>query len=278
MPTVKANGLNIEVERFGDPSAEPILLIRGLGSQLVHWPAGFVSGLVENGFHVIAFDNRDTGLSQKMIGNDAAPYTLRDMAADAVGVLDACAVDSAHVLGISMGGKILQHMALDFPERVRTATIVMSSSDAPGLSPAAPEVREALSSPTETVDRDSVVDHWLATDRLWASPGFPFDEVERRKVYRLAYDRCYDPQGVARQFAAMMADRDRYERLPGISIPTLVVHGTDDAIYGVDHGRDLAARIPDAELLEVEGMGHDLEGPVPGLIVLHVARLAQRAR
>ena len=295
MPQLKANGLEIAIERFGDASGEPILLIRGLGSQLVHWPGEFIAGFVEKGFHVVAYDNRDAGLSQKIEETGAADiagsgsksvsgaspnahYTLLDMAADAVGVLDALRLSCAHVLGISMGGMILQEMAIHFPERVKSATIVMSSSGAPELPSAQPEVLERLTSAPPASDRENVVAHWLRCDQAWASPAYPFDKASRRELYCAAYDRCYCPDGTARQYAAILADTDRFERLSEIRSPTLVIHGTQDTIFSIEHGRDIAARIPGSELLEVEGMGHDLEGPVPALIVQNVMRLARRAQ
>lgn len=286
MTAITANGITIEVERHGPPTAVPLLLVRGLGSQLIHWPAALIDGFVREGFHVVTYDNRDAGLSQKFgesgrpdipallarvaAGAEVAvPYGVGDMAADGIGVLDALGIGAAHVLGISMGGMIVQHMALDRPGRLLSATIVMSSSGAPGLPPATPEAEAMLMAEAEDPsDRASVIDHTLRGDRIWGSPGFPFDESERRALIARAYDRCHYPEGVTRQYAAVLAGRGRrFARLGGIGLPVLVIHGTDDTLLPLEHGRDIAARIPGARLVEIAGMGHDLEGGISGVIV-----------
>lgn len=171
-----------------------------------------------------------------------------------------------------MGGMIVQHMALDHPQRLLSATIVMSSSGAPGLPPATPAAEAMLMAEAEDPsDRASVIDHTLRGDRIWGSPGFRFDEGERRALVARAYDRCHYPEGVTRQYAAVIAGRGhRFTRLGGIRLPVLVIHGTDDTLLPLEHGRDVAARIPGARLIEVEGMGHDLEGGISGIIVTAV--------
>lgn len=290
MPLIDANGVEIEVEQHGKAGDTPLLLVRGLGSQLIHWPATLIDGFVTRGFHVITFDNRDTGLSQKfqeagvpdiaalmerMAAGEAleVPYTMQDMARDAVAVLDACDIAKAHVLGISMGGMIVQYLALNHADRLLSASIVMSSSGAPDLPPAAPETAALLLSSPESDAREAVIAHTLICDKAWYSPGYPYDEAERRDLIGRAYDRCYHPEGVTRQYAAVLAGRGRHGELAGIDLPTLVIHGTDDSLLSIEHGRDLAARIPGARLIEIDGMGHDLEGAVPGMIVDHVADL-----
>lgn len=289
MTAIRANGITIEVERHGPAAGVPLLLVRGLGSQLIHWPGPLVEGFVRGGFHVITYDNRDAGLSQKfaslgrpdipamqaqLAAGEAprAPYTVADMAADGIGVLDTLGVAAAHVLGISMGGMIVQQMALDHPGRLLSATIVMSSSGAPGLPPATPEAETMLlAEPDDPGDRASVIAHTLRGDRVWGSPGFPFDEAERRTLVARAYDRCHYPEGVGRQYAAVLASRGRrFARLGEVRLPALVIHGTDDTLLPLAHGQDIAARIPDAKLIVIDGMGHDLEGGISTAIVAAV--------
>ncbi len=290
MPLIEANGIEIEVEQHAAEGGTPLVLVRGLGSQLIHWPSSLIDGFVKKGFHVITFDNRDTGLStkfsdhgvpdtaalqQKIVANEPVdvPYRMQDMASDLVGVLDACGIEKAHVMGISMGGMITQYLALNHADRLLSATIVMSSSGAADLPPASPEVWELLLAEPESHDRETVIAHTLMCDYAWYSPSFPFDEEERRDLIGQAYDRCYDPAGVARQYAAVISGRGRAEELSKIDLPILVIHGTADTLIPMEHGRDLAARISGARLVEIEGMGHDLEGDVPDMIIDHLTRL-----
>ncbi|WP_164726880.1 alpha/beta fold hydrolase [Shimia sediminis] len=283
------------MEQHGTKDAPAILLVRGLGSQLIHWPNSLIEGLVEKGFRVVTFDNRDMGLTQKftefgvpdiaeletkVAANEPVdvPYTLRNMSDDAIAVLDVCGIDKAHVMGISMGGGIVQHMALDHADRLLSATIVMSSSWAPDLPQAEPEVWELMFSQPASHSREDVIAHTLICDRAFGSPGYPFDLEDRSELIGRAFDRCYNPEGATRQYAAVIASRGRASDLGRIDLPVLVIHGTGDALLPIAHGRDVAARIPGAEFIEIEGMGHDLEGAVPGMIVEHVTRLAQSAR
>ncbi len=293
MPKVDANGIQFEVERHGAGDATPLLLIRGLGTQLIHWPPALIDGFMRDGFHVVAYDNRDVGLSthfdacglpdldrvrEAVDAGQAAevPYTLEDMADDAVGLLDALDIPTAHVLGMSMGGMILQLMAHRYPDRVRSAAIVMSSSGGAHLPPPRPEIERLLSAQADDPnDREGVVDHELNGDRAWASPGFPFDEAERRELIGRAYDRSYHPAGVARQYAAIIANGSRVDLLRSIRVPALVIHGSDDALLSIEHGRDIAANIPNAEWLEIEGMGHDLEGGIQQRVVAATTRFAK---
>jgi pimeloyl-ACP methyl ester carboxylesterase len=267
MAQVPANGIMLEVERHGDPRGAPLVLIRGLGSQLIQWPEAMITAFVAVGCHVVTFDNRDAGLSQKM--DDGTNYTLSDMAADAVGLMDALDLGAAHVLGMSMGGMILQIMALEHPRRLLSASIVMSSSRAPHLPKAAPEVQAALLSPAPGGARAEVIAHELATGRLWQSPAWPFDAVGRAEMIGRCWDRCYCPGGVTRQFRAIEASTPDLARIDAITTPTLVLHGTQDALFPREHGRDIAGRVPGARLVEIDGMGHDLEGPLPGMVAGH---------
>lgn len=270
MAAITANGITIEVERHGDEAGAPLLLIRGLGSQIIHWPAALIEGFVDAGFHVIAFDNRDSGLSQSFENGPA--YGVADMAADAVGVLDALGIGRAHALGISMGGMILQEVLCTRPDRLLSATIVMSSSRAPGLPERSAEMqRLLLADPGDPeTDLEGVMEHILRCDRAWGSPGFPFDEDERRDLIRRAIRRRYCPDGVLRQARAVLGSPARPERLAETTTPTLVIHGDSDALVSIEHGRDIAARIPGARLVEVAGMGHDLDGGVSEIVVREV--------
>ena len=273
MPHVNAGGVDIYVETRGDKAARPLLLLRGLGSQIVHWPPPLLDRLVERGFFVVTPDNRDAGLSQKFEGGGEggeAPYRLEDLARDHVGVLDALGIARAHVLGISMGGMVAQIVAARWPGRVLTLASVMSSSGAPGLPRAAPRLRRLLLADPPAGRRRAIA-FTLRCDRAWGSPGFPFDEARRARLIARAYDRCWAPQGVKRQYAAILASGSRAGLLETVSAPTLVVHGRDDPLLPVEHGRDTAARIPAARLVEIEGMGHDLEGALGPMIADHMA-------
>ena len=270
MAQVSANGIMLEVERHGDPDAVPLVLIRGLGSQLIQWPAPLIAAFVDAGFHVITFDNRDAGLSQKF-GDDPA-YTLSDMAADTVGLMDVLGIARAHVLGMSMGGMILQLLALERPERILSATVVMSSSRAPDLPKATDDVQAALLSSAPSGARADVVAHDLATGRLWQSPFWPFDDAERAEMIGRCWDRCYCPDGVERQFHAMEASTLDLAAIEDIATPMLVIHGLQDALLRAEHGCDIAQRVPNARLVEIDGMGHDLEGPLPEVVAEHAIR------
>jgi pimeloyl-ACP methyl ester carboxylesterase len=295
MPLIDANDISIYVETHGDPGATPLILVRGLGSQIIHWPRPLIDGFVANGFFVITPDNRDAGLSQKFDDwgtiddkdfqakldageTPALPYRLKDMADDAIAVLDHFGIERAHLAGISMGGMIAQLAAVHHPERLISMTSIMSSTGNPDIPLGTPEARALLlEQPADPNDRAGVIAFTLKADRVWGSPGYPFDDAERADLIGRAYDRCWTPEGVKRQWAAARADRSRVERLKTIRLPSLVIHGLDDALVQAEHGRDTAANIPGAELVEIPGMGHDLEGGVATLIVEHVTRHARRA-
>ena len=280
---IVANGLQIEVEDSGqDPAGVPrpvVLLVMGLGMQLVAWPTELVQGLVDAGYRVIRHDNRDVGMSQRMeaLGKPnllwaglqhklgfapRPPYSLGDMATDALGVLDALGVSQAHVVGVSMGGMIAQRMALTAPQRVLSLTSVMSSSSAPGLPQARPEVMAALLRRPSGRDRQAVVDHYVRLFRVIGSPGFVTPEAELRQRIAQAAERGFYPVGTLRQMLAVMADSARAALLAQIKAPTLVFHGQDDPLLPYACGEDTARRIPGARLIGVPGMGHDLPVPV----------------
>ncbi len=275
MAQIQANGIAIEIERTGKASAPAIVLIRGLGTQLIQWPEKFVQRLVDRGFQLVMFDNRDVGLSEKfesagtpdlaalMTGRAQPAYQLTDMAEDVCGVLDALEIESAHIVGMSMGGMIAQLVAIMRPERTRSLVSIMSSSGRPDLPPPSPEAAAVLTSrPDRPDDRDSIIEHGMKTRRVIGSPGFPTDDTELRKQVEAAYDRSYYPQGVGRQLAAIVKGGSRVEQLKTISVPTLVIHGADDPLVPIEGGRDTAKNIPGALIEIIEGMGHELS---PGL-------------
>jgi proline iminopeptidase len=276
MPSLNANGIRIAFDTAGDPKAVPLLLVSGLGLQLTAWPEGFVEGLVDLGFYVIRFDNRDCGLSTKFEHAGTPnlglawlksllrwpirpPYTLEDMADDAIGVLSALGVARAHVVGISMGGMIGQLMAARFPSRVLSLTSIMSSSGRRGLPGPAPEVRRAMvRHPKAGADADAMVEQGVRLLQAIASPTYPTPEKQlRRRVARALRRNCC-PGGVARQILAVAASGDRTATLRSIAAPTLVIHGAADPMVPLACGQDTAQAIPNARLEVIEGMGHDL--------------------
>ncbi len=276
MPQITANGIQLEYETHGDPANPPLLLIMGLGAQLTLWPIELVEALVARGYYVIRHDNRDIGLSQKfgthgvpnfkrvalmrMFGLRAKiPYRLTDMAADAVGLLDALGIAKAHIVGASMGGMIAQLVAVDYPDRVLSLTSIMSTSGSRKVPPARPAAMKAL------LDRapagatlDDVIPIGLRVSKAIGSPGYPADETRLRERIARDFTRSFYPEGAARQISAIVDDGDRRSRLRRIGAPTLVIHGVDDALVPVEGGRDTAANIRGAKLLEIPGMGHDL--------------------
>ncbi|ALK97347.1 alpha/beta hydrolase [Massilia sp. WF1] len=274
MPSLNANGIRIAFDTAGDPKAVPLLLISGLGLQLTAWPDEFVEGLVELGFYVIRYDNRDTGLSTKFehAGTPSLglawlksrigwpirpPYTLEDMADDAVGVLSALGVARAHVVGVSMGGMIAQLMAAKYPSRVLSLTSIMSSSGRRGLPGPTPAVKRAMMRRPGT-DIDAMIEHGVRLLQAIASPTYPTPEKQlRRRVARALRRNCC-PGGVARQILAVAASGDRSPQLHTIAVPTLVIHGAADPMVPPACGVDTAEAIPNARLEMIEGMGHDL--------------------
>jgi len=292
---ISANGVAIEVEDHGSPQGEPLLLIMGLGMQLVAWHEDFVESLVQRGFRVIRFDNRDIGLSENLdrfgaprLGLDAlkfalglrvsSPYTLADMAADSVGVLDALGIPQAHVCGASMGGMIAQQMAVRHPDRVKSLTLMMTSSGARKLPGPSLKVRSALMSrPKNPTDVESVIAHYVALYELIGSPGYrPADGYVRSRL-QMSVRRSYRPAGTARQMVAIAADGDRSPLVAQIRLPTQIIHGKADPLVPVAAGHDLAAKIPGAELDLIDGMGHDLPVALWPRFVAGIASAAGRA-
>ena len=292
---IAANGIALEVEDHGSPGGEPLLLVMGLGMQLLAWPEGFVAALVERGFRVIRFDNRDIGLSTSFdsmgvpnlafdsirytIGMKVrSPYSLADMAADSVGVLDALGIARAHVCGASMGGMIAQHMAAAHPGRLKSLTLMMTSSGARRLPGPSLKVRASLiSRPKDPRELASIVEHYVDLYGLIGSPAFPAPKDELRERFARSVKRSYRPAGTARQMVAIAADGDRSNLLGAIRAPTQVIHGLADALVPVAAGRDLAARVPGASLDLIDGMGHDLPKELWPRFVAGIAAAATRA-
>ncbi|HSI52344.1 MAG TPA: alpha/beta hydrolase [Ramlibacter sp.] len=281
---VQANGISIEVEDTGADGSQAgrpvVLLIMGLGMQLVAWPAPFVQALVQQGFRVVRFDNRDIGLSQHMdhmgVPNIVwesvkhrlrlpvrAPYRVHDMAADAVGVLDALGIAQAHVVGVSMGGMIAQRVALAAHGRVRTLTSIMSSSGARNLPGPKSHVLRALLSRPKGEGEDAIVNHYIKLFKVIGSPGYPVEDDALRERILAATRRSFHPAGTLRQMVAIAADARRADELARIQTRTLVMHGKDDPLVPVACGQDTARRIPGSQFVAFHGMGHDLP---PGVV------------
>jgi proline iminopeptidase len=280
MPNLRCNGLDIEYESLGDPAAPAILLIMGLGMQLVAWPDGFCGHLIERGFRVIRYDNRDAGLSGQFAGGKPPnlvwamlaarlrlplrpPYTLNDMASDAIGLLDGLGIARAHIVGASMGGMIAQVLAARFPQRVLSLTSIMSSSGSPRLSgPKRDALKALLSKPEDPRNPEIVIEHLARVFGVIGSPAFPADPAELRQRLGRAVRRSYYPAGVARQLVAVIASGDRRKLLRTIIAPTLVIHGSADPLVPPDAGKDTAHNIPGSRLMVIDGMGHDLPPPL----------------
>jgi pimeloyl-ACP methyl ester carboxylesterase len=290
--TAPSNGIEIAYERHGDPNDEPLLLVMGLGAQLIAWPIELVDALVDRGFFVVRYDNRDVGLSTKLdsgAGGDFitqflaatqgqpvdAPYHLTDMAADGIGLLDHLGIESAHLVGASMGGMIVQTMTIEHPSRVRTLTSIMSTTGEQEVGQPTPEAMQALLQPMATT-RDEAIARSVETSRVICSP-VHFDEAEARKRAEEAYDRCFHPAGVARQLLGIVSSGSRAERLAGLDLPTLVIHGPGDPLVTVSGGERTAELVPGAQLLLIDDMAHDLPIPVVPQIVDAITALAARS-
>ena len=290
---VTANGIRLEVEDHGSPQGEPLLLVMGLGMQLLGWHDDLVALLVGRGFRVIRFDNRDIGLSQGFeqggtpnllldslryaFGmNVKSPYTLADMAADAIGILDALGIESAHVCGASMGGMIVQRMAASAPARVRSLTLMMTSSGARRLPGPSLKVRSALISrpPAQTVE--GIVEHYVRLYALIGSPAYPSPPAYLRDRFTTSVNRSYRPAGTARQMVAIAADGDRSPMLPSIRMPTRIIHGHADPLIPIAAAHDLKAKIAAAQIDVIDGMGHDLPAPLYPRFVDGIAAAAGR--
>jgi pimeloyl-ACP methyl ester carboxylesterase len=296
---VSANGVRIEVDIHGPDSGEPLLLIMGLGMQLIAWPEGFVEQLVAQGFRVIRFDNRDVGLSQAFdeLGVPSipltallhtlrlpvkAPYQLSDLARDAVGVLDALGIAKAHVCGASMGGMVAQHLGFAHGKRLKSLTLMMTTSGDRSVPKESLKVRRALISrprPGSTPEQkfENVLDHYVSLYGVIGSPGYPPEASQLRTRLARGIKRAFRPQAVARQMVAIAADTHRAERLSRITAPTLIIHGEADALIPVGAAHDLAKRIPGARLEIIAGWGHDLPEALWPRLAAEIAANAAKA-
>lgn len=276
MAKAKANGIEIEYDTFGDRSSPPILLIMGLGGHMIYWDEGLCENFAKAGHFVIRFDNRDIGLSSKieeagdpdlmqafqakMSGQEIkAFYTFDEMADDSIGLLDFLGIEKAHICGISMGSAITQTIGIRHPSRVISLIPIMGNTGNPENPQPKPEIfAPFLTPPPKELTLDFWIDLFLTSNRMWSGPGYPFNENWFRKKAIEAFNRSTYSQGIARQILAGMAHGDRRPGLASVKAPTLVIHGADDPLIHVDCGKDTAKSIPGAELLIIEGMGHEL--------------------
>jgi pimeloyl-ACP methyl ester carboxylesterase len=290
--TAKANNIEINYDTFGEESDPPLLLVMGLASQMTRWQEDFCKQLASQGFWVIRFDNRDVGRSTKieeagppnlmaivgavMYGKELdPPYSLHDMAADAIGLLDALNIESAHVVGASMGGMIAQIMATEYPERVRTLTSIMSSTNNPDLPRPTSEAQSVLLSPPPP-SREKYIESSVKTWRVLNGPVFPTDEEWVKEQAGNDYDRSYYPDGSARQLMAVLAVGDRTQSLSKVERPTLVIHGAADPLVPVECGKATSEAIPGSKLLIIEGMGHSIPVEVAPKVIDAISEHAKQ--
>lgn len=296
MVQIAANGIMLEYELSGPEDGQPMLLIHGLGAQLVRWPQGLLDRLAAAGFRLIRYDSRDVGLSTHMDGAPVPdlgevtsakaegrpfdlPYTLSDLAADAAGLLAALGIDSAHVVGVSLGGMVAQVLAIEHPECVRSLCIVMSQSgnpEMPGSDPAA-LAKLAAVAPDPAVDREGFLRHQVELNRTLGSPLYPVPEADLRAFAAAAAERSYYPIGSARQLVASRGAADRRADLRDLDVPALVIHGAEDPLIKAVCGRDIADNIPGAWLLVLSGMGHDMPDPLHAVFTATITANADRA-
>ncbi|WP_432825529.1 alpha/beta fold hydrolase [Dactylosporangium sp. CA-092794] len=275
----RANGIEICYETFGDPARPAMLLIMGLGVQLTAWEPEFCQAFADQGFYVIRYDNRDTGLSTRCepgtSGTEDGAYTLYDMAADGIGLLATLGIARAHVVGASMGGMIAQAMAIRYPDQVLSLCSIMSTTGAPGVNAADPRALGAVTA-TEPETRDDAVRSAVARARLLAGGGFSFDEPRVRRRAAAAFDRANYPAGKQRHRAAIAATGDRTEALRQLRLPTVVIHGDSDPVMTPSCGKATAAAIPGAKLVVIAGMGHEIPLGAQPQIIEAVVRNARR--
>lgn len=296
MNIIQTNNIELAYDSFGNDNDEAIILIAGLGTQMIRWTAPFCEQLAARGFRVIRFDNRDTGCSTHyshypaMDFNALAaalmsgqrpdmPYTLDDMAGDVIGLLDDLGIERAHIVGRSMGGMIAQLTASNYPDRVLSLTSMMSTSGNPTLPQASPEVMGMMTAPGPNPFEDEAgyLAHSMAFAKRIAGSGYRFDEEAYRTLIMEEVRRAYDPGSVGRQIAAIAVSGDRRPLLAAIQAPALVIHGMDDPLFVPACGEDTASSIPGAELMLVEGMGHDLPHQLYEQTIDAIARTAKRS-
>jgi pimeloyl-ACP methyl ester carboxylesterase len=272
MPIAPSNGIEVFYDTFGARTDPALVLIRGLGSQMISWREPFCEMLAERGFFVVRFDNRDVGLTSK---TPDVKYTIDDMAADTVGLMDHLGIQQAHIAGMSMGGMIAQQIAISYPDRVLSLTSIMSTIGGSDVVPPTPEALAALMAPAPAT-REEAIAQGMRSRRVIGSPKF-FDEDEALELATLSYDRCNHPEGRARQMAAIQAAPPRAEALGRLTVPAVVIHGVQDPLVPVENGRRTAAAIPGAEIVEIDGMGHDIPPGVWAPIVDAIVAVAARA-
>jgi pimeloyl-ACP methyl ester carboxylesterase len=283
MPNVTANEIQIEYDTFGDPSSSPLLLIMGLGEQMIGWDEELCKQLASRDLYVIRFDNRDVGLSSKideagvpntvevfaalMKGEKAnIPYTLDDMAVDTIGLLDALNIEKAHIFGVSLGGMIAQIMAIRYPSRVWSLTSMASITGNPELPLGKPELFVELVNPPPT-EHEAYIENRVNLILALAGSKFPMDEQRTREHLEQSYGRSYYPPGIARHGVAGAVNSDRTQDLKSVRAPTLVIHGSEDPLFPVGQGKAIAAAVPGAKLMIIEGMGHAFPPEVWPLLV-----------
>ncbi len=284
---IKANGIMLEVEEYGPQDGVPLILIRGLGTQLAHWPQELMQGFAERGYRTIIFDNRDVGLSQRFAmegvsgkaediiaetnsgGFPKSAYSASDMAGEVIGLMDALGIEKAHIFGISMGGGIAQILAIHHADRLLSDSIVMTAARLrdPSLLP------QVLSYPQT---REQAQDALVLEHSVWGSPGYPEDEADIRAQAAHIWDRAHDPEGINRQALATFSAPDRREALKEVSLPCLVIHGSDDTLIPPDAGREIADLIPEAELQIIKGMGHIITPLLAPVIIQMVDEFIKR--
>jgi pimeloyl-ACP methyl ester carboxylesterase len=285
---VAANGIELAYETFGDPGDPPVVLVMGLATQMIAWPDELCEALAGHGHFVVRFDNRDTGGSTHlhdmppprpvdvMLRRRRPPYTIGDMARDVTGLLDGLGLDRVHLVGASMGGFIAQTVALEHAERVRTLTLMMTSTGSRLVGKAKPGIYPRLLRPRVSADRSAAVSAAVEVFRLIGSRGFAFDEEYLRDLAGRSFDRAHDPAGSLRQLAAVLAQPNRTAELHRIAAPTLVIHGLHDPLVAPSGGLAVAKAIPDSRFVGFSGMGHDLPRPLWPEFVREIAALASR--
>ena len=287
MPTAATNGIELFYLDEGDPEGDPLLLVMGLAAQLTAWPQPLVDDLVSRGFRVVRPDNRDAGLSTEMVGRrgdifevmadpSTAPYLLRDMAADCVGLLEHLGIAQAHLVGASMGGMIAQTIAIEHPSRARSLCSIMSTTGSWEVGQPSPEAMMAVLTPVPS-DLEAILQRGVEIAGIIGSRTHPADPGEIRARSAAAYERSYRPEGSARQLAAILASGDRTPQLRRLRVPTVVIHGLQDTLIQPDGGRATAAAIRGAELIELPDMGHDLPDHLWPVLADAIEKNARRA-
>jgi len=294
MATADANGIQVEYDTFGKSSHPALLLIIGLGCQLIHWQDEFCQQIADSGFYVIRYDNRDSGLSTKFegLGSEeimerimalfagqkvSVPYEIEDMSSDAVGLLDEMNIEKAHICGMSMGGFIAQTFAVNNPSRAISLTSIYSHCGKGSKFLPSQEAMEALMKPVPQ-DRDGAIEYTVDFWRLVYGSGLPFDEEFHKRIAAQAFDRSFCPEGTGRQYLAIMVQKDRTDELGKLKIPSLVIHGDDDPLVPLAGGKATSEAIPGAELMVVKGMGHVIPnlnaywGDIKDAIIRHIGK------